>query len=36
MLQLSGSVSSQVIQITGDRQHPKPYYQGYHDFFVAE
>jgi uncharacterized caspase-like protein len=36
MLQLSGSVSNQVIRMTRDRQHPKPYYQGYHDFFVAE
>jgi uncharacterized caspase-like protein len=36
MLQLSGNVSNEVIRITEDRQHPKPYYQGYHDFFVAE
>jgi uncharacterized caspase-like protein len=36
MLQLSGNVSNDVIRITEDRQHPKPYYQGYHDFFVAE
>jgi hypothetical protein len=36
MLQLSGNVSNDVIRITQDRQHPKPYYQGYHDFFVAE
>jgi uncharacterized caspase-like protein len=36
MLQLSGFVSSEVIRITQDRQHPKPYYQGYHDFPVAE
>jgi hypothetical protein len=36
MLQFSGSVSNEVIRMTRDRQHPKPYYQGYHDFFVAE
>jgi hypothetical protein len=36
MLQLSGNVSNDVVRITQDRQHPKPYYQGYHDFFIAE
>jgi hypothetical protein len=36
MLQLSGDVSNDVVRITQDRQHPKPYYQGYHDFFVVE
>jgi uncharacterized caspase-like protein len=36
MLQLSGNVSNDVVRITQDRQHPKPYYQGYHDFFVVE
>ncbi|GHV78002.1 hypothetical protein AGMMS49942_28230 [Spirochaetia bacterium] len=36
MLQLSGLVSNEVIRITQNRQHPKSYYQGYHDFPVAE
>ncbi|GHV03158.1 hypothetical protein FACS189485_05560 [Spirochaetia bacterium] len=36
MLQLSGYVSSEVIRITQHRQHPKSYYQGYHDFPIAE
>jgi len=36
MLQLSGNVSNDMVRITQDRQHPKPYYQGYHDFFVVE
>ncbi|MFP3042600.1 caspase family protein [Treponema primitia] len=41
MLQLSSFVTNGVVRLTNDRnkywpQHPKAYYQGYHDFPVAE
>jgi hypothetical protein len=36
MLQLSGYVANEVARMTGDAQHPTPYYRGFHDFDVAD